>query len=197
MAPTRVAYRAGAMGFMCELRLIGVLRSQCREDTKLTPPAAGHPPGGLPGPQRSALSTRASSFPPARARRRRRSPGSPGAPAAPISSCDLRAVGYRPGLLPPPTLSVPPCRGSDVLKCTVPLTRTSAPAPMLAPLKMVAPVARKALSPTRHPTRCARGPTTTLSPTTAGCFPVPRTTAFSITTQFAPIPLSPLVHLRR
>src|SRR5215208_4889014 len=98
------------------LPLYGVLRSQCREDTKLTPPAAGHPPGGLPGPQRSALSIRASSFPPARARRRRLSPGSPGAPAAPISSCDLRAVGYRPGLLPPPTLSVPPRRGgSDVL----------------------------------------------------------------------------------
>src|SRR5215467_13296479 len=79
---------------------------------------------------------------------------------------------------------------------TMPLMRTVARVPIFAPLKMVAPVARKTLSATSQPVRYARGPTSTLSPMRTGLRLSPRITAVSMMTQFAPISIGPLSAVR-
>ena len=66
-----------------------------------------------------------------------------------------------------------------------------AAAPRSAPGNSAAPVAMKQPASIRVPFFCACGPTRTSSPSTAGRFERPRTSAFSITTQRAPTSIIP------
>jgi len=70
--------------------------------------------------------------------------------------------------------------------------RTVARAPMVAPLKMQAPVAMKTSSSMRQPLRCACGPTSTCSPSDAGWCATPRITACSMMMHRSPIVTGPL-----
>ena len=81
--------------------------------------------------------------------------------------------------------------GMTLLTPTTAWNSTSAPSPRRAPLKTTAPVAMRVSPSITHPVRWACGPTSTLSPSLAGCSGTPRMTAFSITTQLAPISTEP------
>ena len=82
--------------------------------------------------------------------------------------------------------------GSTVRRWTTPLILTSDLLPIIAPLKTVAPVARKTLSSTSQPLRYALGPTRTRSPIFNGLPCTARNTAVSITTQSSPMVIGPL-----